>query len=345
MKIVCEVEIVDSPHLYHLYSGFLTLETMGIIELKLLKSSCVDNVYKPILRVKINNSITVVYDLLDGFNWIPGTIEENLNFFQEEYKNVDYYFKRSFNNELLKYTAKTTKTLPLGLFYRIEKPDFLKNKYKVKAREILKAINLFTVEENQFCAPPILSNLNAMLFTRLWDPADVEAQHLKEERELINNNRIESIVACKKEFKDRFVGGLSNTPYAQKKAKSLVLANNITNRKNYLTTLKSTAISIVNLGLHNSNGGRFAESIAASRAIVTEPLVYQPTGDFLENKNYLTFTDKEMLLNQVDSLLSSPKKIKTMMEYNYKYYNNYLRPENLVLNSLIGVLNETCTNE
>ncbi|WP_152287210.1 hypothetical protein [Flavicella marina] len=338
MKIVCEVEMIDSPHLYHLYSGFLTLETMGIIELKLKTPGNDGNVYKPILHVKINNSITVVYDLLDGFNWISGTIEENLKFFQEEYKNVDYYFKRSFNNKLLDYKAKTTKILALGLFYRIEKPDFLKNKYKVRAKEIMRGFNLFTVEKNQFCAPPILSDLNSMLYTRLWDPSDVEAQHLKEERELININRIESILACKKEFKDRFVGGLSNTPYAQKKAKSLVLDGNITNRKNYLTTLKSTAISIVNLGLHNSNGGRFAESVAASRAIVTEPLVYQATGDFLENKNYLTFTDKEMLLSQVESLLSSPKKVKTMMEYNYKYYNNYLRPENLVLNSLIEVL-------
>jgi len=339
MKILCELETSNSPHLYQLYTGFARLHENGIIDLKLKKSNNQDSFYKPIVRLKINKKINVIYDLLDGFNWISGSKDDNLMHFKNEFKNVDYYFKRSYNKELLNYSPTGCSIFPLGLFYRENQPDCFKNSVSFKTRQVLDILKIKKIKhkKNQYVAPPIIEELNAMLFTRLWDPQQVSDTKQKEERIQINTNRIEAIEACRKEFKDRFYGGLSNSVLAKKEAAQLILPDSHTNRKNYLKRVKSTPICIVNTGLHNSIGGRFAEAVAASRAIISEPLHYDPTGDFLKDKNYLTFTNTSQLLEKVDALLSNKNKTQQMMLKNYFYYNNYLKPEQLVLNTIIKI--------
>ncbi|MDG1804986.1 hypothetical protein [Flavicella sp.] len=340
MKIVCEVELVDSPHLYQLYSGFIKLESLGIVSLKFIKNKTINKTLKPVIKVKVNKTINIIYDLLDGFNWIPGTREENLKHFQTSCIDVDYYFKRSYNEELLRYNLNNCKIMPLGLFYRVEKLDVFKNKLKVKARRVLEVLQMYEQKELRYEALPVFENLDSMLFTRLWDPNDVNSKTLKEERELINFNRIESIEACREKFGKYFSGGISDTPFARKTAKHLVLNQNLTNRRSYLMKLKETPINIVNLGLFGSTGGRFAESVAASRAIITEFMRYEVPGKFQEENNYLEFSGKDTLLEKVDLLLSSPEKVRSMMFENYKYYNTYLKPENLVLNSLLRIFHD-----
>lgn len=80
-KLYCEVEYFPCPHLNQIYEGFNILEKNGFIEVKLIKPKEM-NSKKPILKVKLNNKINIIYDTLDGFNWRDEwDKKQNLEFF------------------------------------------------------------------------------------------------------------------------------------------------------------------------------------------------------------------------------------------------------------------------
>jgi hypothetical protein len=80
--IRCRLVYNKSPHLQQLYAGLVRLQSLGIVELLIDKQSPDNRLsHLPILYVTVNDKFKVIYDALDGFNWIPGTIEENLSFF------------------------------------------------------------------------------------------------------------------------------------------------------------------------------------------------------------------------------------------------------------------------
>ena len=68
--------------------------------------------------------------------------------------------------------------------------------------------------------------------------------------------------------------------------------------------------------------------------IVTEPLYNEVTGKFEKDKNYYEFRTPEELVEIIGELINNKKKILDMMNKNYEYYNNYLRPDVLILNTI-----------
>jgi hypothetical protein len=91
--------------------------------------------------------------------------------------------------------------------------------------------------------------------------------------------------------------------------------------------------------LHNSIGWKLGEYVAGARAILTEPLNFSLPGNFSRGSNYYEFENPEQLITQVDELLSNPEQILETMKNNYYYYNNFVKPKNLILNTLITVKN------
>lgn len=77
-----------------------------------------------------------------------------------------------------------------------------------------------------------------------------------------------------------------------------------------------------------------AEYVAASKVIVSEPLHFELPGNFENHRNYLAFTNEETLINRIDYLLHNKEAMRQMMLNNYDYYQHYLKPEVLVLNTL-----------
>ena len=90
--------------------------------------------------------------------------------------------------------------------------------------------------------------------------------------------------------------------------------------------------------MHNSIGWKTAEYVAASKAIVSEPLHFELPGNFEENKNYLSFTNVDELIVKIDSLLADEPMMQAMMNNNHLYYNHFLKPDVLVLNTLNKVV-------
>lgn len=338
----CKIYFFPSLHLSQIYDGFEKLRQKGVVELDILKSK--GDITKPILTTIINGK-KVLFDTLDGLNWIEGTIDDNLSYFRENYK-ADYYFKRSYNEKVLENSPDQTKILPLGLNYGfnfegqypigiIDKTySLIRNNYFVKKR---KGKSTFKSKEFEFY--PLHNKENKiLLLTRLWDPNGTTQSHLKEERENINLSRINSIKRCKKEFGDRFYGGLQDSPISRKLAPELIISPSVTKRENYLKLIQNHNICIATKGLHNSIGWRFAEYVAASRAIITEPLDYLLPGSFKNKINYLEFVNEDELITNMHLLNKDNELTIKMMNRNYNYYNNYVRSDKLVLNALLNLL-------
>lgn len=329
-------------HLNQIYDGFEKLRKLGVVTLSVKRVK--QNAGKPVLTVIVENRFKVVYDTLDGNNWIEGTEEENLRYFEREVK-ADFYFKRSFSKLLFDHAPRNCKIYPLGLNYGFEPEgrfpkNFIENiKDFARGSVVIEKIYKKTIfSSKDFEYYPIPNKKNKVLFlTRLWDPEDSQLEHIRIEREKINSSRISYIKSLRKEFGDQFFGGLQETEFAKKHAKNLVVPYSISQRERFLKTVREHNVCITSLGLHNSIGWKFAEYVAASRAIVTEPLAYEIPGNFKVNENYLIYRDESELLKNVKSLLDGKEETFDMMNKNFKYFNNYVSPDKLVLNSLVEV--------
>ena len=338
----CEIDYFPSIHLNHIYDGFEKLRKLGIIEISIKKSN--GNRDKPLLNVVINNRYKVIYDALDGFNWIDDSVEKNLEYFKNNIQ-ADFYFKRSFNNKILEYKPTNCSVYPLGLNYKIDSEDRFSLNLRNTLKRLLQNNKIFSKYFNtklmynkNFEFYPIFNRQNKVLFiTRLWDPEDTTLERLKEEREILNEQRINYIKICQKEFGKNFLGGLQGDDFTTRRAKELIMPFSLTNRETYINTMKQYNICIATTGLHKSIGWKFAEYVAAARAIITEPLEYEVPGEFAEEKNYSVFNNEEELLNKIELFLREKRKVLEMMNNNFYYYNNFLKPEVLVLNTLLKV--------
>ena len=335
----CELEYIDLPHLYQIYYGFFLLEKKGFIKLNLIKKNSNIPLAKLKLTLPNGKQYLVIYDTLDGLNWLDGTLQDNLKYFSS--LKYDFYFKRSYTKELLKFVPKKSHLLPLGLFYRINPTVFDSTNPTNLIRFILNKYKYRRIPNSKIFEdlPQISSNPKILFMTRLWNPNQITNNNsLQDKIKKINEMRINSIVLCKQEFGDIFFGGLQDNTYTQQVAQELVIPKKDTKRKNYLNLIKKHEICIATTGLHNSIGGKIAEYVSASRAIVSEPLHYDLPGNFQNNKNYLEFTDNISLLKNLNFLLKNSSKRYQLMIENYHYYNSFLRDEQMVLNTIFEII-------
>lgn len=345
----CELEYFPNPHLMQIYAGFFELQKLGIIDLKIRKiKSTASSI--PVINALVNKKYKVVYDTIDGLSWVPGDSKTNLEHFQRTFK-TDFYFKRSYDPRMQEYRPENCSVFPLGLNYNIHPHRNMlayanglkeKIKYIAKTNRLLKTVSkkpFFYAKDFEYF--PIKPPIHRVLFlTRLWSPEEARSERSRVFRAEINATRIACIEACKREFGDRFTGGLQLESYAKKKHPELAMPGSLTNKASYLQAVKDHSICIATTGLHNSIGWKLAEYVAASRAIVTEPLKFALPGNFENGSNYLEFETPDQLVSAVQRLLSDEKLLIKIMKNNHYYYNNFVKPQNLVLNTLLTVVNE-----
>jgi hypothetical protein len=354
--IKCELVYNKSAHLHQLYAGFAKLKTLGIIDLDVAKNTrATQESNAPILFVTVDDKHKVIYDTLDGLNWVPGSVEENLTFFQAQF-SADYYFKRSFNQRLVNAAPPGCKVLPLGFNYHV-RPDNLLIRPSVtdRLREVIRgndlASKMLRMNNDNMALPakdyehaPIPGkDIKILFLTRVWNPDEFKSNQASSYIETINESRVAAVKSCRKEFGPIFCGGLTDDSFSRKYEPSLIAPFSLTNKKSYLNLVKAHAICIATIGLHGSIGWKFGEYVAASRAILSDPLVYEVPGNFAKDQNYLEFRDQQELMNGIEFLLHDRLALIKMMRENYCYYNAHLRPENLVLNTLLTILEDDAT--
>ena len=101
--------------------------------------------------------------------------------------------------------------------------------------------------------------------------------------------------------------------------------------------MKEGTENVLNATQRTSQGWKFGEYVASSRAIVTEPLKYQIPGIFKQEDNYLEFENTSELVNNIRELLNDNEKTMSIMKNNFHYYNNYVQPDKLILNTLLKI--------
>lgn len=333
-KIKCHL-IIHSKigHLNQIFTGFMDLKKRGLVEVSIEKRYTTT---KQILEVIINDKTKVIYDTLDEECFYAAT-EMNI-------EGIDYYFKRSFRNEVA--NKFSFKSFPLGINYNVysEYGNLLgaKEEIKNKIKKILKKEKYKYVTSDFEYFPIVNSNPTICFLTRVWDTnaKEIENEKIREERVIINQFRVDCIRECRKKFGDKFIGGIEDSEFARNNFEDCIITNkSITKRDNFMDLVKNTDICIATTGLHNSIGWKFGEYIAASRAILTEPLYYKLPGKCINNKNYLTFTSVDELINSIELLIEDKDKRLEMMINNYNYYNSYVKPQMLIMNTLTKMVN------
>ena len=338
-----------SPFLQQIYAGFCLLESTGKISLEIVKSKyfSTENELKPFVEIVLDGSINIVIDTFDQGH-----------LFEEKKLTIkpDYYFKRSYSDEM-KIGHRFSEILhPLGLNYFVTDytdrvmpvSRFIKGKVKriLSVADNLLGTNLaFNCNISEYENPPKLNSDCKILFTtRLWDPDEFKNLSPSELENRLETNEFRAMVirTLKKNFPDHFLGGVERSAFTEKYYADCQLeSNKIFERRNYFSNLRKHDICISTSGLFHANGWKFAEYCAASRAIVTEKVHYSVPGNFLENQNYLVFTDEDSLTNAVSKLIENQEQRFEMMKSNYSYYQNYVRPDKLIENILSVALSES----
>lgn len=343
----------SSEYLTQLFAGFGNLHAKNIIHLSYEKAeNYVPGVNKhPRLRMILNNSIKVFYDMRDINEW-----------YEEDLEWCDFYFKRSYDAELVARYGYVDKIFPYGfnypvyssydsayrrILYSISSLPSYHSKADIRqiTEQIVRANKLLskiTGRENgrENCAvenyediPHFEKQPIINFFTRLWDPSETPDQYKGDAGE-VNQMRVECVKKLRQEFGDLFMGGIVATPYALNHFREYVVDKELTIKKNYLKLLKEATICVTTLGVVGSNGWKMGELIAASKAIVCEKRRYQVPGNFANNRNYLEFSTADECVEQVHFLMDNPEKNYEMMVNNLQYYHLYLKPDMLIWNTL-----------
>ncbi|MEP7297030.1 MAG: hypothetical protein ABI702_12645 [Burkholderiales bacterium] len=359
-KIRCRL-ISHSPgtHIQQVYTGLSMLHRSGLIHLTqqllggdFMRAEAPQHLRDAAAthaRVVLNDAVTVHYDMHDA---------QDIDL--RDLDTCDYYFKRSFSPGYIGTLPHgAEKILPFGLNCHVL-PNFidplsvgrafgLRRGVKeriVALREALDAGNRlrFYSRVRELESLPDYALAPRVLFlVTAYDPHDRPDRSADKIQERIHNNetRAQCIRLLRKELGPRFLGGFNRNEYTLRQYQDCVVSDTgVTDKKNFVRTLKAHTICVATTGLHGSIGWKFAEYISCARAIVSERLAYQVPGGLAPDQNYLEFTSPAECVEQVLRLIADHDLRNQMMTGNSLYYRAHLRPDALLLNSLLTVLSK-----
>ncbi len=344
----CELYLNSvNRHLQQIYTGFSELNQKGVFtSFKVFINEEKDYKHNQTL-LAIVNGVRIIYDVRDDYN-IP---DEYLDF------DFDFYFKRSCSEDYFKGLKISDKIFPLGFNYLVTSDNNFGLKFKniVRFSGMLKYLLKHTFVSKwtkdfkwSVCnfnnierIPLLLSEPRILFLTRTWDPAEITNLKKKEERGFINESRARCIELCRKEFGKMFLGGFANSKFSLKHYKEYCInRSHLVAKESYFKILDESSICVSTMGLHKSIGWKMGEYIAKSKAIVSEEFISELPGDFKKNQNYLEFKQPIELIENIQSLIENQSLRKSMMINNWIYYQQYLRPDILVYNTLYKVFHE-----
>jgi len=351
-------------HVSQILVGFELLARQGVLSYSVTQKKNSDVFGHPLTVTAECGGVSMAFDCHDdGLETAAAKVEKAI-----EKSGIDHYFKRSYCGEY--YGGElAARVHPLGMNYHVSCKG---NRYnQIHLRDVLKISNrvdLHNVVRKVVARLPVSGRLydgnfdyknfenpayenlsGAILFlSRTWFPlAEMDPQNdlknvdsiLKKYPNLqyifdMDETRAELIRALKREFGARVTAGFSDNDFARKKYPGLIADAALTDRHRYLERMKKSQVCLTTEGLVRSTGWKMAEYVAAGRAIVCEPPFYETTGDFGAGANYLGFASVDEALAGVHTLLSDGERCREMMRQNKHYYENYLSPDNLVMNAI-----------
>jgi hypothetical protein len=360
-----EVTIFPSPssaHLSQAFAGLYELEAAGLVELRASvdapqwgDASTYNLQWMEISDSRTTKPRRVVVDVRDGTAIDASALAQ-----------ADIYFKRSCDcSELARLPESLRrKVRPYGLNYACSSDNqprnltFARQLYGIeridseRPADVLKPLRRraslplrwlgLRRDENSANEPLPFTRFEAdaasfaqpavLFLTRLWSPQATPGSDPCALKEL-NATRIELIRTLRDRFGERFVGGVQRDRYSERLCPDCVTDAG-TNKAHYLELMKSHLIAIASTGLHGSTGWKFAEYVAASRCIVSEPLRSTLPEPLVQGVHYLEYHTPEQCADACDRILDDPALANAMRRDNQEYYRRALKPCALMLRHL-----------
>ncbi len=237
----------------------------------------------------------------------------------------DVYAKRNLNARHV--SALQQKIIPLGLNWACRSrrsmaaaltaiAPTLPRASKGRLREIYRY--LATPHWKAFEQDPRQPVDRTILFqTRVWEAREAPGEYG------INDQRIGLLRALKKEFKHRVVGGVVPTPFAFSFCPDLV-TNLPCRQPQYVRWAKKSLIGIYFRSLFDSLAFKMAEYLAASKCIVSEPILNQLPAplDFV-----CTYHSADECLAACERILCDPSLAQAQRQQSWEYYLAQVRPD------------------
>jgi hypothetical protein len=321
-------------HTQQLLTGFLMLERAGELDLKVRLLPPSREAWSLIVTATIDGR-RVGYDMRDGIIDLHPAVRRYLD-------SLDHFFVRSYRPGA--YGAYESRVRPLGLNYDVAifHPISLAARYAT-ARGVARAATQIALRYDRL---PFVSSYEqapgdwrdgpVVFLTRCWDLNEHQEAEGLEAVAAVNASRAQAVRTLRSAFGKRFIGGFKPTPYARAQFPDCVVDARMVRRRTYLHLMKQASVCVTTRGLHQSNGWKLAEYVAASKPIVTEPLLYEVPGEFGPGTNYVEFRNPDGLVAAVQELLADGSKAVRVATANRLYYMAAVRPDALVRNSLIA---------
>lgn len=304
-RVVCTLGTdAELFHIANTVTGLCELEAQSLIELKL---RCSSDIGQHAILLEVDGCHAGI-DLSDHCDRM-----------QPELLNCDLYFKRCVRPSDLEHSQRVR---PFGLNYSCR-----------STRSTLRLVDLYGPSDvirrraawkKFFCVPlakeferkPDDEASPTILFqARLWDPIECPGD------ERINDDRVALLLALRREFKQRAVGGLAPTPYARVHYRDL-LTTLPTRQAKYVRWAREHLISVGFRGLFGSIGFKVAEALAASQCLISEPtLSYLPM-----NLPVAVYRGTDECVAKCEYYLSHPKDAKELRNMAWEYYRLAVEP-------------------
>lgn len=337
-------------HLRQVFTGFHLLERLGLISLRYSKSGPALFNHNP--PNDLDRGAYCLVARIEGFGDVAYDVHDSDVIVDPLHQGCRLYFKRSYNRLA---HSQDPKIKPLGLNLLIENQDasliaawraLSFGRGRTRYGDVLRALAIsppYTARPSDLTTFPVAQKDPKVLFlARAWEPGGyygVTDEEI-EQRRAINALRAGCIRHLRREFGDRFVGGLSPDSFAREHFGD-VLADPTAVRKDvYLRSLSRFDVCISTQGLLGSTGWKFAEYLALGRSVVTETMPFEAVGPLKDGVNYLTFETPEQCVEAVTAIFEDRTRRQEMMSLNASYYQSYVRPEALVFNSLTTALSD-----
>jgi hypothetical protein len=325
-----------AAHTTQFYSGLYMLQEQGLVQVHLASGDYSSDAF---VRIEINGT-PVFIDLAD---------HSHIN--EARHKQCRFYFKRMLlKSDVVKYPNLHPYGLNYPVYYQADR-TFRRSFYSKNRKHIINSFirsspflaSLFKVDlghhtarVHHFESPPLLHQKPTAIFSaRLWLPDKGRSGEKQQQRKSMNDQRIAIVREARKRLGENFTGGIDIDNYSRQVANDTLINNPaFSQKKSYLQLLKRCSIGIANAGLENSIGFKMAEYVSMSKAIVTSPIdEYVLPGSFKDEQNYLSFDNSAKdCISRCEELLQNEHLRNQMMQNNHLYYQQYLRPDRLVMN-------------
>jgi hypothetical protein len=271
-------------------------------------------------------------------------------------EHTDVLFKRSYDLSTVRSSRASLPVLPLGLNYSAIASEGFGLRRALWARNPRDLVTM-AVRHSRWlarvvplqqsiraCAPRSFEGLprfdkepRILLMARLWDPDRNPEQ--RAERIAINHMRAECVRQLRTAFGPLFAGGLIPGVHARNEYRDCLIADDrLTEKRRYIALVHESSICVATAGLRGSIGWKFAEYVAASKAIVSESTTIRLPGPFGTPSNLLVFRTPQECVDAVRALVDDPERRLEMMRANAAYYHGFVRPDALVWNALTTAL-------